>query len=710
MMKISILFVILFMFCISFAAHSVKHDESLSDTERTENMSEINMPLLIPQNFNADTSMLSKTTENGTFHESRSAAGFAARLVANGAPQDMELAEKVLNAVLECQELQEGDAHYGNFRWMREDEVVEDLNAVEFVLENLIPTMIKHDSRLPDLMRRRVLHAIRLGLEEIEQLDVLVAYTNITALDILNTCLGGELLQDQAIAERGYGKMIEWMSFTDANGIPYEYNSPTYTGVTIGALRKLTDLVQHRDTKIRARTMLARLGLTVALHIHRGTGRWAGPYSRAYQPTVIGETGAEVHRLEQWIANGTLPGWIEDVLKHRPDKFQVTETAYSPRNLGITTYHSPSFALGTSVTAGMGGQSNVMIAHYHREGSERPGVLYSRYLINDKWMGDFYHATDRTKSRNLVEEGRFYGVQQGARVIGLYAPSGLRLVSSAKAALIWTQRELVDEIWVGDRRVSELPAEVAQDEIVVIGSGGTLMAVRPLARTDLGYQAPIRLVEIAGDLVLEIYNYLGPQKAFWEMEWPGAFYKGQPQCGFYLEAAERSEYSDGASFAAAVKRGVLKDITDDPFVYRGEKERLWSVEYSRDGETLGLEVDLMEWELKRRWTQDGAIGWPMLFSPVARETMNGEVTVGNAILNCGKAAAWLFASPETKLWAAAYHGLAAAPVTLTVPDGKVEIEEMGMGTIVWDDGVVNIEAIDLKGTPIVTGGRLELSD
>ncbi|MHC4500364.1 MAG: hypothetical protein ACYS21_14770 [Planctomycetota bacterium] len=593
---------------------------------------------------------------------------------------------------------------------MREDEVVEDLNAVEFVLENLIPMMIRYESRLPDRTKQRVLHAIRLGLAEIERLNVLVAYTNITALDILNTCLGGELLQAQAIAERGYRKMVEWMSFTDANGIPYEYNSPTYTGVTIGALGRLTDLVQHRETNIRAKTMLARLGLSVALHIHRRTGRWAGPHSRAYHPTVVGETGAEIHRLEQWISEGTLPRWLEDVLKHRPDKFQVTETAYSPRNLGITTYHSPSFALGTSVTEGLGGQSNVMIAHYHRQGSQRPGVLYSRYLINDKWMGDFYHATDRTKSRNLLEQGRFYGVQQGARVIGLYAPSELRLVSSTKAALIWTQRELVDEIWVGDRRISELPAEVGPDEIVVIGSGDSLMAVRPLTRTDLGYQAPIRLVEIAAALVLEIYNYLGPQKAFWEMEWPGAFYKGQPQCGFYLEVAERLEYSDGASFAAAIKRGVLKDITDAPFVYRGEKERLWSVEYSRDGETLGVEVDIMEWKLKRRWTQDGAIGWPMLSSPVARETMNGEVTVGDATLNCGKEAAWLFASPETKLWAAAYHGLVAAPVTLTVPDGKVEIEEMGMGTIVWNNGIVAIEVVGLKGTPKITGGRLAFSD
>ena len=242
-------------------------------------MSEKNAPLPLPQNFNAETSMLSTTPENGIFHESRSAAGFAARLVANGTPKDLELAEKVLNAVLDCQELRQGDTHYGNFRWMREDEVVEDLNAVEFVLENLIPMMIRYDSCLPVQMRQRVLHAIRLGLTEIERLDVLVAYTNITALDILNTCLVGELLKEREIAGRGYQKMVEWMSFTDANGITYEYNSPAYTSVTIGALKRLTDFVQHRETKIRARTMLARLGLSVALHIHQSTGRWAGPHS-----------------------------------------------------------------------------------------------------------------------------------------------------------------------------------------------------------------------------------------------------------------------------------------------------------------------------------------------------------------------------------------------------------------------------------------------
>ena len=57
-MKISTLFAILFMFFFAFAAHLAKHDESLSDTGRTGTMSEINVPLPLPQNFDADTSML----------------------------------------------------------------------------------------------------------------------------------------------------------------------------------------------------------------------------------------------------------------------------------------------------------------------------------------------------------------------------------------------------------------------------------------------------------------------------------------------------------------------------------------------------------------------------------------------------------------------------------------------------------------------------
>jgi hypothetical protein len=611
----------------------------------------------------------------------------------------------VLDAVLRCQERRESDPHHGNFFWMAEDDAVGDLNAVEFNLESLTPMMIRHSDRLPPPLASRVLDAIRLGLHEIQRLDVLVAYSNIAVLDVVNSCLGGELLHDPAIAARGYRKLVEWMAFTDQHGIPFEYNSPTYTAVIIRALKLLCDLTQHDDTRIRARTISARLALSVGLHIHPRTGRWAGPHSRAYQPTVICETPPERGMLEGWIADGTVPAWVGDVVRHRPQALQVIETAFAEREMGITTYHSKSFALGVAAS-GFGEQANAMIAHYHRPNAGRAGVFYTRYLTNDRWLGDFYHATDRTRSRNLIEEGRFYGVQQGSRAIGLYTPGHLGVVSSAKAALIWTGRDRMDEIWVGDHAIRSLPANVPAGETVVVGSGDVLMAVRPLTHTDLGRQAPIRLVEVQDSLVLEIYNYLGTEKRFWELNWPGAFYQGTPQCGVYLEVAERADYPDGRAFARTVAGGVLSDQAAAPFVYAGDRDRPWAVEYTRDGQSLGIEIDLMAWKLLRRWTQSGDTGWPMLESSVARETQSGHVAVGGATLDCGTDAGWLFACPAAERWVAAYHGRLPAALTLTVPGGQVTVEAMGTGTVEWDRGAVTVQAVDLRGIPQVRGGSL----
>ena len=655
-------------------------------------------PLELPVGFDPECCLIRRETETGVYHESRQGAALAAKLVANGTPQDLALAEKVLTAVLSCQERDEQDPHIGNFYWMAEDDVVEDLNAVEFNLEHLTPMLIQHGDRLPALLYNRVLAAIRLGLDEIQRLDVLVAYSNIAVLDILNSCLGGELLGDIGIAQRGYHKLIAWMAFTDAHGIPFEYNSPTYGAVIVRALKRLADLTVHDDTRIRARTAAARLGLSIALHIHTGTGRWAGPHSRAYQPTVSCETPPERERVDRWIADGTLPRWIEHILQRRPETLQVTETAFAERNMGITTYHSPSFALGVSASA-FGGQANSLMVHYDRPGAERAGVLYTRYLIDDKWLGDFYHATDRTKSRNLIEEGRFYGVQDGPRAIALYTPGRLGSISSAKTACIWAGSDLVDEIWIGDQRIQSLPVDVPPGEVVVVGSGGAYVAILPLTRTAMGRHAPASLVEQGGDLVLELYNYAGTKKRFWEQNWPGAFYQGTPQCGFYLEVAERADYADGRAFGKCVRQAKIQDTTEAPFVYAGERERLWTVNVEREEHTLGIEVDVMAWALKRRWTEKGDLGWPMLESAVARETRTGHVAIGHASLSCGAEAAWLYACPEAKCWVAAYHGLRPAPLTLAVPGGQVEIEAMATGTVIWQDGEVTVEAVGLQGKP-----------
>ena len=663
-------------------------------------------PLTLPNEFNPETYLVAKQTENGIFHESRQGANLAEQLVANGTQIDLELAHNVLNATLVCQEVRPNDPHYGNFYWMAEDEVVIDLNAVEFNLERLIPMMIQHRDRLDPEMQARVLEAIRLGLDEICNLDVHVAYSNITMLDILNSCLGGELLGNTVIAQRGYDKLIKWIAFTDLSGIPREYNSPTYTPVIIRSLKRLIDLTTHEPTRIRARTLVARLALSVMHHIHRATGRWAGPHSRAYHPSVVCERPAEIEMVNEWLEDGHLPEWASDLLTYPQEPFFVNETASLPEGLGLTTYQSPSFAFGVA-SKEYGGQADVMMAHYVREGAERPGVLYTRYVMDDKWLGDFYHATDRTASRNLIEEGRFYGVQQDARAIGLYAPSNMSHCHSAKATFIFTEADKVDEIWVDGIRIEGLPATVPEGSVVVVGSGSAWIAIQPLSRHDAGRDAPIQLLEKQGDLVLEIYNYRGAEKDFWDMRANvNPFFKGHPYVAVYTELAERSYYADGRAFSNVIAQGEVQVDVTPPFTNDFISERPLKLSYSRDNHTVGMEIDLMRWELKQRWTEAGQIGFPHLESPVALQTITGTVSLGDATFTYGAGTGWLYANPSAQRWVVGYHGPDPMPIQLTVPDGQVNIEAMGTGTIIWDNGQVTIEANDIQGTPQITGGHL----
>ena len=660
-------------------------------------------PMNLPNSYNPKTHLLKKTTENGTFHESRGGSGFARRLLENGHPDDVSLAHKVLEATLACQETRENDPHYGNFFWMAEDDFVGDLNAVEFCLESMIPMMMDYSDKLEPEMRERVLDAIRLGLNEIARLDVRVSYSNITMLDILNTCLGGELLVDEKIAQRGYDKLNAWIEYTDRSGTPREYNSPTYTRVCVNALGKLSRYLANEEARIRARTFAARIGITVGLHIHPATGRWAGPHSRAYHPTVICEGPPEIDAVREWIEQGSLPTWIDQLIDPAHAPAEIRETASIGELATLSTYMSQSYSLGIT-SVGYGGQSNTVLSHFVRQGAERPGVFFSRYLTNDKWLGDFYHATDRTKSRNLIDEGQFLGVQNGSRAIALYAPQKLGVISSAKASYVWTERNRVDEIWVGGSQVTSLPCEVPDGAMITIISGDAMFAVRPFSLSDMGRDAPVRLVERAGDLVLDVYNYEGSKKSFWEMGVGGPFFQGYPQNGIYLEMAERGDYEDAMAFAHVVAGGTVKDQSDDPFVTDGSSERLWTLEYERDGISLGIEVDLMNWALKRRWTESGELGYPMLESPIAAQSNEGSLRLGQATVEASGGTVWMVALENAKEWIVGYHGPKPTSLVLTVPEGKIEVPRMTAGTIYWRKDRVSIDGAGVDEEPSVTGG------
>ncbi|NJN80825.1 MAG: hypothetical protein HC802_00045 [Caldilineaceae bacterium] len=198
----------------------------------------------------------------------------------------------------------------------------------------------------------------------------------------------------------------------------------------------------------------------------------------------------------------------------------------------------------------------------------------------------------------------------------------------------------------------------------------------------------MQLVERSGDLVLEMVNYRGPSKRFWELRWPGAFFKGWPFCAFYLEVADRSEFTTGQAFGQRIGAGRIVQHLDEPRTYAADGQRSYRVAYSRDERELGIEVDLMEWRLLRRWTQAGEVGWPMLESPFARQEVDGEVELEGATVQCTCGPVWLAKSPTGDCWIAGYLGLQPATMHLTTPDGSASVELNGPDVVVMENGVI----------------------
>ncbi len=579
----------------------------------------MNPPMAIPAEFDPVLDMLRHETEYGVFHETRKSCRFACELVCNGAPADLTVAASVLKAVLQCQATHPADVHQGNFRWMAEDDHIEDLNAVVFCLEHLIPMMLKHGHRLPLPLQGRVERAIQLGLQEVRHLDVWVGYTNIAALALLALCLGGDLLEDPGLRRQGQDKLQDWIVFTSCNGHVLEYNSPTYAAVTIRALAQLRDTVQCPDTALLAEIMLSRLGLSFALHLHKATGRLAGPHARAYQPSITGAAAPELQQFRQWLANGILPAWLARLRDQLPATYAVREGILSALECEMTTYVTPSFALG-STSRSLHPQGNHVIAHHVAGEGERAGVFYTRYILDDKWLGDFYHPTDRSNTRNLLDEGEFLGTQHNRALLGCYAPRiGNAMFRSAKASFIWTRAALVRQVRVNDVVVDRYPCAAPHDSRIVVTTDSTHYVLQPLHVSSLLSVPTLVLDRRAGDLVCDLYHYKAEQpKRFWDLNWPGAFYKGRPACLFYLELVDRSAVSSYKALAAYMTQVHLDcQIAPAHTRTRPAETRLLQARAEGPAGALAMAIDLMDFAFARPGNTMQGKETAKLESPVA---------------------------------------------------------------------------------------------
>jgi hypothetical protein len=676
-------------------------------------------PMELPEDFDYDLYMPSHTVDGELFHAAMDAANWIARLVENGTDEDIRNAERIIPGLLSCQDRDQDSRYYGAFRWERETPV-EDLNAVEFVLIAIIPMMIEHEELLSDESSEKLRGSIRMALEHVRNIDVHYKYTNIVLKDIVNTILGGELLEDPVLAKRGYEKLENWMHFTDSSGGNYEYNSPYYTYVAIRVMSMLNRHVQDEEARVRSGILLARMSLATFLRVHTPTGRLAGPHGRAYHGQVI--AGArEVGWMKRWLEGDMIPSWLGSLLEQPSWPDQVNETTGREEGISISTYKSDHYSFGVASRnmfnqdiVYIAWQSNVFTVHYTRPDESDPGIIYTRYVLDDDWLGDFSPGPGRPNTGLIPDVGHFQGVLDRNRAIGLYIPrylGGMERHSSAKAVIAlpeWDKGK--DKIWIEGKAAGALPVYADHHSVIVIESGNIMMAFRPFSLTNLGGDTAeqIRVREFEGNLMIELYNYKGPEKTFWELAWPGTFFQGYPRCGFYAEVADRAEYTDGAAFTDVIKAGSFRDESDPPSTYAGTGSRKWRVEYSRQDRSLGMEVDLFDWfRTPEKWTEKGPVPSPMLDCRYARQDQSGNIHIGDTGIKWdGEGPAWLYRSPGGDKITAAYHGPGPSSFRMEGPGFKLTIPQLDYGLIVWENGEISIEAMGLEGIPGICGASI----
>jgi hypothetical protein len=547
---------------------------------------------------------------------------------------------------------------------------------------------------------------------------------------VCNTVLGGEMLGDERYVERGRRRLDEWLAFTVACGAPHAYNSPTYLAVDIARMASLAEHAQDASIALRARMAEEALWLHVAAHWHPGLSQLSGPHARSYFDGWTGTggylklmlwrvLGDEAIRRDSAYARRTreeghvgvalealhCPDYIAGMLRERAYPFAVREMVDADEGIAITTHMTEGYALGTAAMPYAVGvprepslQPNGMLLQFARDEAPGFGTLTSRYIINEKRAGAVVAGETID---DLWDEGQAVCAQEGGRAIVAY---GLRprdvAMHSAKLSLRMLGMSDATDVWAGRERVRAFPIEVEAGDAVIIAEGGVYIALIPLEATDMGSDAPIVLDRSGDRLTLDVYNYRGPAKLFWEYRTlGGAFYKGNVRNAVIVEVAERGEFASIDAFRAHIETARIADSVGGD----GERE----ISYASEGEGVVLRYGLDD--MRRIGASDAAgarAGAADGRGAQIAVTAANLVEIGGMRVMAGTAGRWVAADRDAGRYVMLKVADDDAPVLIETPGLIFDCDAMGCARIDIDEreGIVAIDADGEIGSVRLTDG------
>ena len=219
-------------------------------------------------------------------HPTRESLDYALGLLEAGGKDALDRARKVVDRVLELQDVDPTSKWYGIWGWYMEEPASKmapaDWNWADFNGGTLLLIEMRHGTKLSEALRDRVRDAIRHAAHSVMRRNVSMSYTNIAVKGTFVTLAASELLDDVELRSYASDRIVRLAQAIDESGSFAEYNSPTYARVSITDLTRIRMFVKDEQ----ARRIALRIEERVWLHL---STRWdaprlqlAGPMSRCY--------------------------------------------------------------------------------------------------------------------------------------------------------------------------------------------------------------------------------------------------------------------------------------------------------------------------------------------------------------------------------------------------------------------------------------------
>jgi len=334
-------------------------------------------------------------------HPTRESLGYAAALLDTGDPKLHQRAIKILQQVLSLQDQQPSSKTYGVWPKYLEEKpfkiVQPDQNWCNFLGSRMLQIALNHRHRLPPKLMAEIDSAILHAARSIERRNVPLEYTNIAIMGIYVKLITAQTYELTDLYDYAMTRLRDFHAYTSEQGGFSEYNSPTYTIITLKVLGRLRLHAKNPEAQQLIEDLYRLAWEEVAHHFHPSTLQWAGPHSRSYSTLLETEVIALIERStserinfgvaeshpaidEHWLLL-PCPQDLESFFLAVDEPRTVSQTLCKkiPKQV-LTTYLTPTFCLGTVNYSDFWHQRRPLVAYWGT--AKEPSYLWLRCLHN----------------------------------------------------------------------------------------------------------------------------------------------------------------------------------------------------------------------------------------------------------------------------------------------------------------------------------------